>query len=363
MSDDYTHSPIDLFFPEKTPPVFAPDAKPDEMALAIEAARLAYFRFEGGEEARRPLEDSLRHLGFIEFAYFEAPVLDADALTVPDGPFKLPSVLKAAAPVADLAKNVLGTVFKAAEIVQSKVNEVAQAVHPSIRLFANPTDTQAFAAVSKDGGVLLAFRGSEANTLKDLLLDGQFLQVKAAGWEGLLHHGFARAASAIWPEIEEFLKRHPKSDLLITGHSLGAAIATLIAVRARRPNKTRLVTLGSPRVGDPAFVESFNTAGITCTRLVDCIDVVTRIPPTKVGSLEYQHVDSPAYIDRQGRVTKDPTGDNEPHLPLDLDKIANLLPTTLTFPPKNLIALPADLTDHATLNYLRAYWPPAKSPP
>jgi len=127
-----------------------------------------------------------------------------------------------------------------------------------------------------DGRTVIAFRGTEAQKPEDLLSDLLTGTVEWPG-RGRVHLGFARAFDAIRPA----LVAEPRNDrtVVITGHSLGAAVATLAAAALQAKAPT-LITFGSPRVGDLAFVGSLGH-GITVTRFVDCCDVVARIPPAK----------------------------------------------------------------------------------
>lgn len=347
---EYTHSSKDLFFPEDSVPVFQEPEKPGYEELAIEAARLAYFRFEDAEP-RQVLERAMRNIGFVEFAYFFGAVPGAASLKASGGGLDSLNLSKPAEAAATIAKQSLDAILSIQDRVEDALDDAAKAIHPGFTLFENPTDTQAYGAIRDDGLVLLAFRGSQATTVKDVLLDSQALQVKATGWDGLLHHGFSRAASAVWPKIEPWLKKHPDSPLLLTGHSLGAAIATLIALRANRPNKTRLITLGSPRVGDPAFAASFKESKVDATRMVDCSDIVTRVPLEKFGKIEYRHVGVPLYVGKNGQTSDKPTKDNDTSNPLSLNAILAKLDLPVGLP----VGLPTELTDHAAFNYLRAF--------
>jgi hypothetical protein len=86
-----------------------------------------------------------------------------------------------------------------------------------------------------------------------------------------------------------------------TGHSLGAALATLAADRSKF--ESCVCTLGSPRVGDEAFVKGFNSRfGDRSRRYVNDVDIVTHVPPP--GPLPYFHVDHLRYIDADGLVGK-----------------------------------------------------------
>lgn len=80
--------------------------------------------------------------------------------------------------------------------------------------------------------------------------------------------------------------------LLVTGHSLGAAITVLAApdMLTNMPPKLepQLVTFGGPRVGLPQFAEKFNATIGTCVRIVNFLDIVPAVPLppyTHVGTL------------------------------------------------------------------------------
>jgi hypothetical protein len=73
--------------------------------------------------------------------------------------------------------------------------------------------------------------------------------------------------------------------LLVTGHSLGAALATLAAVDLL-PDK--LITFGSPRVGDANLAGWFNQ--IAVHRFVNCCDVVGRVPPERFDAEHFSQL-------------------------------------------------------------------------
>lgn len=135
--------------------------------------------------------------------------------------------------------------------------------------------TDGFIATSATAGLtVLAFRGTESNKPEDILAD--LFAISGPGQAGgQVHQGFARVYAPVREAIREELAKHG-GPLAITGHSLGAGLATLAAAdhAARRP---ALVTFGSPRVGDPTFARAL--AGLPIRRFVDCCDVVTRVPP------------------------------------------------------------------------------------
>lgn len=123
---------------------------------------------------------------------------------------------------------------------------------------------------------VLAFRGTESDKPEDVLADAMTLQVSSGLFPNCrVHAGFA-------DRFERVAKLLPASPapagdrFLITGHSLGAALATLAAARWQ---PTQLLTYGGPRVGDGNFSRLLER--VTCRRFVGCCDVVTRMPPER----------------------------------------------------------------------------------
>lgn len=132
-----------------------------------------------------------------------------------------------------------------------------------------------FVATGGDGRIVVAFRGTESNKPEDLIVD---LRTRTIPWRGggQVHEGFAHALSKVQEQLGTALSLAGSGPILITGHSLGAGLATLVAadLRDRHP---RLITFGSPRVGDADFASVID--GDSVARFVNCCDLVTRVPP------------------------------------------------------------------------------------
>ena len=129
---------------------------------------------------------------------------------------------------------------------------------------------------------------------------------------GRVHLGFRNAFLGIQAHIAVVLQAEPFAGkpLLLTGHSLGAALATLHAlqvVAAKVPTvsgEPLLVTFGSPRAGDAAFCAQADQLlpKSRVLRFVNGRDLVTRVP---ARAFDYDHVGRVAYFDQRGQLQSD----------------------------------------------------------
>ena len=136
--------------------------------------------------------------------------------------------------------------------------------------------TQAFVA-HNDEYAVLAFRGTEADRIGDIKADAKAIQTTCP-MGGRVHQGFQDQYEDVEDVIEDVLNRDTIKDkpLLITGHSLGGAVAT---VAARRLDATRQIaacyTYGSPRVGTEEWVGRIKSP---VYRIVNSADPVPMVP-------------------------------------------------------------------------------------
>lgn len=113
---------------------------------------------------------------------------------------------------------------------------------------------------------------------------------------GTIHPGFSTIYSNIATQTLEIAKKlNPSVPCYVSGHSLGAAIATLaaidIAVNVPRLKKqVQLYTYASPRVGDPVFAREHNRSIPNSYRVVNLADAITLVPFTVFFKTEYVHV-------------------------------------------------------------------------
>jgi len=167
------------------------------------------------------------------------------------------------------------------------------------------TDTQAFLAIHDDFAVL-AFRGTEVAKKVDIEMDVSAFKISTL--QGEVHKGFSKAYASVEQEIENQIKVLKDIPLYITGHSLGAALATVCTQRlehtpAFQEKIAACYTYGSPRVGDYKFDMDFKAP---IYRVVNTTDIVTVVPLIAMG---YVHVGDVRYLGRN-------PGDSKRGIPL-----------------------------------------------
>lgn len=141
----------------------------------------------------------------------------------------------------------------------------------------NGTNTQAF-ITHHDEFILIAIRGTLE--LVDFLRDTDAEQVTFAAGVGKSHQGFYDAYDALSKFVEIYLGQfHVGQKIIICGHSLGGAIATLLAESLRRHANgydVLLYTYGSPRAGDADFVQG--AGALAHHRMVNDNDPIPSVP-------------------------------------------------------------------------------------
>ena len=113
---------------------------------------------------------------------------------------------------------------------------------------------------------IVAFRGTEPTSWEDIKADINIHKSRreyqpnnsGTGSVGKVHSGFRHALNDVWDNLLDHYKRNGQGkQLLVTGHSLGAALATLYTDRISDP-KSVCYTFGSPRVGNKALISNMN---------------------------------------------------------------------------------------------------------
>lgn len=109
-----------------------------------------------------------------------------------------------------------------------------------------------------------------------------------------VHHGFYEAYNDVSQkfrdEVSSLMSQHPTARVLVTGHSLGAALATLCAVDFVRnvpgiKDKIDLYNFGCPRIGTPEWADYVRDIlpGSNHFRVTHANDLVPHTPPQSIG--------------------------------------------------------------------------------
>lgn len=161
------------------------------------------------------------------------------------------------------------------------------------------TDTQGFICYDREhDAICITFRGSvDANDYeRDLEFMHKSILVGPDNTLVDVHKGFLDAWRSVEHEIVEFLRTVPTTKKVIfTGHSLGAAIATIGAARLWM-YKPELVTFGSPRVGDYKFKKWFKKNMSLSYRVVLNDDHIPCVPIVR-----YYHIPNMIHLSREGK--------------------------------------------------------------
>ena len=169
--------------------------------------------------------------------------------------------------------------------------------------------------------IVLSFRGSRSK--KNWFINFNFAMDPTDLCTGCnVHKGYwsawKEARPVVIPKIQEAVDKYPDYGLVVTGHSLGAAVATLAAAHIRKldshlANITELAsalppptylsitphansftyqyTFGSPRIGDETTAVFLTSQSSKSFRITASNDPVPRIPGVILG---YKHM-SPEY--------------------------------------------------------------------
>ena len=184
----------------------------------------------------------------------------------------------------------LDQTFQAVELtLQDRVRQILQHKY-RLTVFSG------MALTSKDHNILV-FRGTQTQTewLKNLNAEQQQYVASSGEVYGEVHEGFLQVTRELKPSIAEIAQQlDPTIPCYVTGHSLGAAIATLAAfelVQAvpQLKDQIQLYTFAGPRVCSPTFAADYSELIPNAYRIVNLADTVPLVPPVTLGD-SYVHI-------------------------------------------------------------------------
>lgn len=157
--------------------------------------------------------------------------------------------------------------------------------------------------LTKDSAVV-AFRGTEPDEWSDVIADIKTWPSESET-QGSVHTGFKNELDKIYTNVLKWIRSravNKQTPIFVTGHSLGAAMATIFTSRLFQLGyNVQLYTFGSPRVGDKKWTEQFKD--IPSYRFVNNNDIVTNLPPAGF----YSHAGELYYMTYKGHIRNDLT--------------------------------------------------------
>jgi len=111
---------------------------------------------------------------------------------------------------------------------------------------------------------------------------------------------YSHVKTQVLYNIETLSKKYEVYNLLLTGHSAGASMATLLAydILTLYPqyNVKYLITFGSPRVGNDEFANKMKKSNIVSYRVTHYYDIVPHVPEEVLG---YLHISNEIWYNEQ----------------------------------------------------------------
>lgn len=147
------------------------------------------------------------------------------------------------------------------------------------------TDTQGFVGVMASTKQIYAvYRGSES--IQDWVNDLEGVVLSKYGNDACncyVHSGiysaYTQTSSTIISYLKKAMASYPGYEVIISGHSLGAALASFLSLQLNEEGITnRLFNYGCPRLGDTAFADYASTVLKTKYRVTHHKDMVPHAP-------------------------------------------------------------------------------------
>ncbi|KAG0616241.1 hypothetical protein M758_5G101200 [Ceratodon purpureus] len=175
---------------------------------------------------------------------------------------------------------------------------------------------QAFVGVAENmKAIIIAFRGTQDTSMQNWAEDLYFreLDLDYPGViDAMVHRGFYAAyhnttlRERVVGAVQDILQARSDLGVMITGHSMGGAMATFCALDLSANygfKNVEVITFGQPRVGNQAFSVYYNEHVPLTIRVTHAHDVVPHLPPyypfsQLVGEKTYHHFATEVWIFR-----------------------------------------------------------------
>jgi len=148
--------------------------------------------------------------------------------------------------------------------------------------------------------IVVCFRGTQFSDLLNWIVNLNFPEILPYHNypNAFVHRGFWDGYGSVRQPLElmvsELLATRPNARISVTGHSLGAALATICATELKllmgQQRNISLFSFASPRVGNWAFADLADQLLNQSFRLTHHHDVVVHLPPHDVQVIPFWHL-------------------------------------------------------------------------
>ncbi|EGD72617.1 hypothetical protein PTSG_04353 [Salpingoeca rosetta] len=173
--------------------------------------------------------------------------------------------------------------------------------------YAKKTSTYGYVGLdSVNKYIVVAFQGT--HNLKQWIDDLKFMKTDlhypGAGSDVKVHRGFYEAYQEVKGTVDRFVestfRQNPNYRILVTGHSLGAALAAMCSLDLSIQFPSASIyhyTFGQPRVGNAPFYDFFKQSSIKASfRFVHNRDIVPHLPLEAMG---FHHIATEVFYKEQ----------------------------------------------------------------
>ncbi len=257
---------MDTYFTEKSlleAPVERAAFSDRQAYVCAELARLAYFKFEGGSAVQEILAFAEEFIGdHTRFEQFREQLLERFV----DDHFDRASALISFKKILNAAG------FGQVEVFSEQGTQGFLC-------------TRSFPLSDRDNKTVayLAFRGTEPRSFRDIRTDvrARLKPVTVDDRTIELHTGYHEEVVRAFPRIEPYLKRTPHQQLIVTGHSLGGALAIVFTRLHAASVNGACYTFGAPPVGAIEVQEGLKTP---VYEIANELDIVPNLPNPWLGA-------------------------------------------------------------------------------
>jgi hypothetical protein len=156
-------------------------------------------------------------------------------------------------------------------------------------LYDPNSDLQGFIGIiPNQKKIYIAYRGTSSyyNWMKDLEVRQVPYKTYPECQQCKIHNGFYNSALNVKNQtldsLIELKKEYPNYEIVLTGHSYGAAVSQIVAMELIKEGiKLEVYNYGQPRLGNKKYADFVNSILIQYWRFTHNKDIVPHLPPIK----------------------------------------------------------------------------------